>query len=487
MPVTSPVANVDWNRRCCRNDPECPPKLEAFSHSADFTFAPSTAAKAQAYLGAAMLAADEGRTPEMEDGLAKVLIILNEARENARQFRQKFADTLALKKASERVLKQITIKDPLKEPNPKRLLQQGNEALGSAIKQFESGQLGMSQQSAQSAKDLYIKIVAISLPNLADRAGSIISKAAAAGAKNYAPKTYEKAKEELTRMERFIDGITLTPPTDPIYAVTLAERSLEIALQVKRWRKKTGSHEELLLGARSDRLELANTLGIPVNLSDANSDVSMRDISSAIANLQKELAAEKEAHQTNLAQLEEKYNRELKNRIQEQKTSLLSEQNEQLSNLKEAFRAKLERETFENRRQKQVRDLFKKGDVELLVNLDGSLLIRLSSLQFSPGSSKLDAVYYDLLGRLKLALEIYGERSVRIEGHTDSKGDVKMNQKISLKRAEAVRDFLIAAGMDGSQLKALGYGEVRPIASNEFKKGRSMNRRIDIVVEARHD
>jgi len=241
------------------------------------------------------------------------------------------------------------------------------------------------------------------------------------------------------------------------------------------------------LSARSDRLVLAKTLGIPVDLSNANSDVSMSDISNAIADLQKELATEKEGHRTDLAQLEKKYNRQLEDKIKEQKTSLLSEQNEQLTHLKEAFRAKLERETFENRRQKQVRSLFKKGDVELLVNLDGSLLIRLSSLQFAPGSSKVEAIHYDLLGRLKQALEIYGERNVRIEGHTDSKGDVKVNQKISLKRAEAVRDFLIAAAMDGSRLKALGYGEVRPIASNEFKKGRSMNRRIDIVVKSRHD
>ena len=63
-------------------------------------------------------------------------------------------------------------------------------------------------------------------------------------------------------------------------------------------------------------------------------------------------------------------------------------------------------------------------------------------------------------------------------------GEVKANQKLSLKRAEAVRDFLIAAGTDAGRLKALGYGEVRPIASNEFKKGRAMNRRIDVAIAA---
>jgi len=112
------------------------------------------------------------------------------------------------------------------------------------------------------------------------------------------------------------------------------------------------------------------------------------------------------------------------------------------------------------------------------------LLIRLGSLKYASGSSKINAKYYDMLGRLKEALAIYGERNTRIEGHTDNQGDVRANQRLSLKRAESVRDFLIAAGTDGTRLKALGYGEIRPIASNEFERGRDMNRRIDIVIEA---
>jgi len=47
-----------------------------------------------------------------------------------------------------------------------------------------------------------------------------------------------------------------------------------------------------------------------------------------------------------------------------------------------------------------------------------------------------------------------------------------------------VRDFLVAAGMEASRLKALGYGEVRPIASNDYERGLAMNRRIDIIIRA---
>jgi len=185
--------------------------------------------------------------------------------------------------------------------------------------------------------------------------------------------------------------------------------------------------------------------------------------------LQQELQALNQQHQKELQALREK---------------LLASSSEQLASMKDAFRAKLERETFEKKRQQRLQKLFKQGGAEILVNLDGSLLIRLTGLKFRSGRSKIDSKYFDLLNRLKEAMDIYQDRSLRIEGHTDDRGDVKPNQVLSLKRAEAVRDFLIAAGADGARLKALGYGEVRPIASNEFAKGRDMNRRIDVIINA---
>jgi outer membrane protein OmpA-like peptidoglycan-associated protein len=85
---------------------------------------------------------------------------------------------------------------------------------------------------------------------------------------------------------------------------------------------------------------------------------------------------------------------------------------------------------------------------------------------------------------VKKALDQYADRKVVIEGHTDNKGDAKSNQKLSLKRAETVRDFLTASGLQKGRVKALGYGEVRPIASNDYERGRAMNRRIDVLIKA---
>jgi len=209
-------------------------------------------------------------------------------------------------------------------------------------------------------------------------------------------------------------------------------------------------------------------------------DIKTRDLLRAVKKLNKELADERKAHRLDMARL----GKELQNKLAAQTDEMKQEQQNQLSTIKEAFKAKLERETFEKKRQQRLQKLFKQGEAEILVNLDGSLLIRLTGLKFHSGRSKISSKYFDLLGRLKQAMDIYQDRSLRIEGHTDNRGDVKSNQVLSLKRAEAVRDFLIAAGADSTRLKALGYGEVRPIASNEFAQGRDMNRRIDVIINA---
>ena len=89
----------------------------------------------------------------------------------------------------------------------------------------------------------------------------------------------------------------------------------------------------------------------------------------------------------------------------------------------------------------------------------------------------------DEIGKaLKIVMSKHHNSSFVIEGHTDSSGSAKHNEKLSTRRAQMVRDFLVIKyDLDNKQIIAVGYGENRPVASNDNQDGRSMNRRVEIV------
>jgi OOP family OmpA-OmpF porin len=72
---------------------------------------------------------------------------------------------------------------------------------------------------------------------------------------------------------------------------------------------------------------------------------------------------------------------------------------------------------------------------------------------------------------------------VRVEGHADATGPEAYNQGLSERRANSVRSYLASRGVDASRLTPLGFGESRPIASNDTREGRALNRRVELQVE----
>ncbi|MGK9065230.1 OmpA family protein [Stutzerimonas chloritidismutans] len=80
----------------------------------------------------------------------------------------------------------------------------------------------------------------------------------------------------------------------------------------------------------------------------------------------------------------------------------------------------------------------------------------------------------------------YGQTTTVVEGHTDSVGTDAYNQRLSERRANAVRDVLVNQyGLEGSRVDSVGYGESRPVADNATEEGRAINRRVEAEVEAR--
>jgi hypothetical protein len=71
-------------------------------------------------------------------------------------------------------------------------------------------------------------------------------------------------------------------------------------------------------------------------------------------------------------------------------------------------------------------------------------------------------------------------RKINVEGYTDWTGPEGYNQRLSERRAEAVRDYLVTQGIPAAQLNAVGFGEANPIATNETREGRALNRRVEL-------
>lgn len=101
---------------------------------------------------------------------------------------------------------------------------------------------------------------------------------------------------------------------------------------------------------------------------------------------------------------------------------------------------------------------------------------------FELNSTTLKAESADKLDNLVAFLNEHPEANVEIVGHTDTSGAASYNQTISEKRAESVANALVEKGVDASRIHARGEGESNPIASNETREGRQLNRRVEVIV-----
>ena len=107
------------------------------------------------------------------------------------------------------------------------------------------------------------------------------------------------------------------------------------------------------------------------------------------------------------------------------------------------------------------------------------------NLNFETGSTQLTPDSVPTVESLVVILKAYPNVAVSLEGHTDNTGDAGANKKLSLDRAIAVKGIMVKGGIAEARIGTDGYGEEKPIASNDTEEGRAKNRRTELVVAKR--
>lgn len=120
-----------------------------------------------------------------------------------------------------------------------------------------------------------------------------------------------------------------------------------------------------------------------------------------------------------------------------------------------------------------------------VVDLDGcevEAVIELQGVYFDFDKATIKPEGKVVLNEAAALLQKHERVVVEVAGHTDSTGSDAYNQGLSERRANAVKDYLTSKGVKASRLTARGYGESRPVASNDTKEGRAENRRVELIV-----
>lgn len=110
------------------------------------------------------------------------------------------------------------------------------------------------------------------------------------------------------------------------------------------------------------------------------------------------------------------------------------------------------------------------------------LIINMSDVLFDTGKYSLKPGAREKLAKVSGIILAHPGLNLEIEGHTDSVGSDEYNQRLSEQRANSVRDYLVAQGLSGGTISALGLGKSAPVTTNSTAAGRQQNRRVELVV-----
>ena len=333
----------------------------------------------------------------------------------------------------------------------------------------ESGNLSYAKKNRAKVQEEFRKLElrAIKIRTLGE-VRKLLLKAKKERVNKTAPTSYALAQKRLKEADEFISKNPykkekMRQKAD--LALFMAQRVFEVARQCE---KIEGIEpEQVTLMFEGVLYKIASKLSAP-DMRNQSFNTQVDNILGTIANLQSDRSFMMDNERNQRAQIDA-----LKIRIAEL---------EGKSQVEREARERLLAERRFNQLFNQVQSFYEPHEAETY-KMGNKLVIRLKGIQFPVGKSVILPQNYALLSKVQQTIRTLGEVDVVIEGHTDSTGSTQLNEHLSEQRADAVRQYLVAnETLPYDKIIAVGYGSIRPIASNKTAKGRAMNRRIDLII-----
>ena len=137
---------------------------------------------------------------------------------------------------------------------------------------------------------------------------------------------------------------------------------------------------------------------------------------------------------------------------------------------------------YMDRQEAKLRAQLQGTGVSVTRNGNNIILNMPGNVTFQTNSADINAGFYPVLNSVGIVLKEFDKTIVDVAGHADSTGPDDKNMDLSQRRAGSVSSYLVAQGINAQRLVTTGYGETRPIASNDTTEGRQQNRRVEITL-----
>ncbi len=341
------------------------------------------------------------------------------------------------------------------------------QAFNHTMRILEEGNVDKAKARASKAEQLYrtVELEAIKANYLDET--KVLLKEREKELKKSVPFTLQRAQDLLAKTEKML--VENRYDTDEARQLAQeakyeVQHAIYLFESIQKIDETKESYENILLESELPVQKIADQLDMNARFHQG-ADVPTFSIIEAIQILQKEAAGLKQ---------------DLKDK--EEQLIILESQLGDLKSKEATLSMVMEQQKLMKDKFLKVEQSFNSEEAQV-TRIGDQVVIRLYGLSFPVGKAIINSEYFGLLGKVIKAIEVYPECGIAVEGHTDSWGGDKANHKLSTERAEAVREYLLStAEIDNVRITAVGYGETKPIASNETKEGRRKNRRIEVVI-----